>query len=137
SLLLIFAGGVTVWNWLNRPAEGAAPVPEVKPDEGVLTPHAVTNRVGEQVKVEIRVARIERQRDGVTYIYANDPELKDEEFRLLIPFAIPKDLMTALNQRGLLKAGKAGGQKIKVSGTLTRDGDVSEIVVQYLNQIIE
>ena len=67
---------------------------------GVLAPHQVTHRVGERVTIEFRVARIERRRDGVTHIYASDPNLKDEKFRLVVPFAVPRDLMTALTQRG-------------------------------------
>ena len=136
SVLLITAGVITVWNWLGSAADAPVPPTAAKPGaSGLLAPHQVTTLVGERVRVEFRVARIERLRDGVTHIYASDPQLKDEQFRLVVPFAMPKVLMDTLTQRGLLQAGTAGGQTVRASGTVIRDGDIAEIMIRDLTQI--
>lgn len=136
GILLVAAALITFWQWFDRPPESAAPVPTAKAAQvDPLAPHLLTDRVGDHVKVEFHVARVERLRDGSTHIYADDPELKDEKFRLIVPFVIPKDLMKKLTDRGLLKASTKGGQSVRANGRLVRDGDTYEILVQTLNQI--
>lgn len=108
-------------NLVTAPAGAAA---------GALAPHQVTARVGERVTVEFTVEKIERSTNGLTYIYANDAQLKNEQFRLVLP----NSLMRAMSDHGFLRAETAVGQVIRATGMITREGAVAELLIQEPTQ---
>jgi hypothetical protein len=95
-----------------------------------LAPHQVTKRVGERVTVEFTVERFEKAPHGFTHIYAKDDQLKNEEFRLVLP----NPLMKLLSDNGFLRAETAVGQIIRAQGIVTREGAVTELLIQEPTQ---
>jgi serine/threonine protein kinase len=132
-LLLAAACSVGWFTWRDRSDKNAnsAAIPASDSAGGIFAPHQVTLRVGERLTVDVLGGSIENASNGMFYIYASDPQLLDEKFRL----AIPAGLVKAMMDRGMFRPDTVVGETIRVRGTVTREGNTSEILIHEASQI--
>jgi serine/threonine protein kinase len=123
-----FGLGWYLWNQHNHARE-PLPLTASQPTATVLTPREAAQLVGDKITVEFVVGSVWRS-DEQVYVYEEAPKANEPTFRL----ALPKRIITTMQKRGARWPDVLFGAKLRVHGTVYRDGNSVEILVSDLEQ---
>jgi hypothetical protein len=132
ALVSAAAAGFLGWYWWmnhNSRTQQAPSIPASLPTAAVLTPKEAAVLVGDSISVEFVVGSMERS-DEQVLLYEEAPKANDLTFRL----ALPQQFVANMQNRGSRWPEALRGARLRVHGTVYRDGNFAEILVSDLDQ---
>jgi serine/threonine protein kinase len=132
AVFVVVMAGLLGWYWWtqrNDPAQEVPSIQAARPDAAVLTPKEAAQLVGDNILVEFVVGSVWRA-DEQVFLYEEAPKGSDLTFRL----ALPQQFVTTMQNRGSRWPDALRGARLRVHGTVYRDGNFAEILISDLDQ---
>jgi hypothetical protein len=117
------------WTGHHRPAQEVPSIQASRLDAAVLTPGEAAQLVGDDITVEFVVGWVCRS-DEQIFVYETAPKTNEPAFRL----SLPKHIITTMQNRGARWPEALSGARLRVHGTVYRDGNFAEVLVSDLDQ---
>jgi serine/threonine protein kinase len=128
---MVVAGVGAVWWGLHGGESDDVPVVAVAQTNKVLTPAEAVNAIGDKVTVEFTVGAWKRE-DDLVYLYEQAPPKSDEiYFRVALPAHIVSEMR---RKSGTPWPAALDGARLKVQGTVLREGRFAELLVSDVEQ---
>jgi serine/threonine protein kinase len=132
ALVFVATASLLGWYWWTDRHGRAQEVPSIqaaRTADTVLSPREAAQLVGDKITVEFVVGSIWRA-DEQIYVYEEAPKANGLAFRL----ALPQRIITSMQKRGARWPEGLSGARLRVHGTVYRDGNFAEILVSDFEQ---